>query len=659
MYRTTIESQRTVRNNSLRGDYQHREEAFLRALIANTPNVTIATMQDNSWPNSALRFSLRWDPIIIKSLLQSNASVAASDTDLATLGLTPANLRKGHTADNANGTLIPTNVVLRSSSPNFGSSNGSGSFTTGVSSVGSPLAVNPEYPVPLYSPLNAIRNRTRNYPTICHRFEYNTDVDGWVGADTTAYPQFNILPSPSSHFSYKSSNTLVAKHNWWAFELDFAREDRNLTALAGNAKEYIYSLYEIPSQLALSSNSSANFGAFSDGTPWGAQVNLQGAVFAETLATTGDFAVDAVSSRKGAAISAGTTFNNSTITGAAVGSNPMQSEQRELAESNDQTFPISSSSDGGKVAFIPINRDISFYDRFAGRLSLADADSIQEQQINVGISVTTTRWAYYSNGAHQCAINLDIIGVISDTDQTATTIQLRYFRNGAKQSTTYSTVGVAGSVVWPDSTSASGLDFPFHNEISSNGTPRLAVYMDRLAPFLTTLNADTPDINHSISVNADYTDVFIRDPATDYDTTNSIVLKNAEDFTDYTKGFSLVTNMRLILPGSVNTTPLSDANLPEGINPVAGEPFYPPTSIFSPQKRFGDRSTASNITINGQIGSIGQDSSTFANPLDLKSGTNAILDPDRIAANLTSIDHPGELPPINMMNWMITIREKK
>ncbi len=47
-------------------------------------------------------------------------------------------------------------------------------------------------------------------------------------------------------------------------------------------------------------------------------------------------------------------------------SNPFVSNARELAETQGNIFPISSSSDGGRVSFIPINRGLEFYDRYTG-----------------------------------------------------------------------------------------------------------------------------------------------------------------------------------------------------------------------------------------------------------------------------------------------------
>ncbi|MGJ8676837.1 MAG: hypothetical protein ACSHX0_04925 [Akkermansiaceae bacterium] len=649
MYKTTVESQLTVKNNSLRGDYQQREEAFLRAMVANTPNVAIKCMKDNSLSDPTLT---GWQYIIENSIIHSNAQTAVNENNvmLTDLNLIAANTRKGNVGD----TGIDTTTGLQKTltwntvvTPNLGA----GSVSPGVQFAGSV-----DYPAPLTATQDAIRDIDRNFPLITHKKSYATHADQWVGASVVAYPQYNLVPTPSSHFNYNNSDTLIAKHNWWSFNLNLAAEDAGTTNLTNQSKQYILSIYEVPSQLALSANSAATFGAHSDGLAWGADISIGGAVFAEELSTTGDFAIDSVTSRRGVTLSGGTTFNNSTITGdesTSAGSNPMASDLREYAQSAQTTFPISASSDGGRVAFIPINRDISFYDRFAGQADMTAANAVTVDSIN---AVSPTSWNYYSNGAHQCAINVDITGVSAAANQTPTSLQIRYLVGGVKVTLNPSTL----DGTWPSPTSSEGLLFPFHTSLAG-GSPRINVYMDRLEPYLQNLGADPPTINNSLSINADYTDSVntdIQNPSTDYDTANSIILKNAQDLSSYTNGFSLVSNMRLIFDGAFNTTALDEADLPTGYEPPTGDAFHPPVSIFSPEKRYGNRLGAVPVEVNGQIGSIGLNGAGTVNLLDLKSGTGGIVDINNISADLTSITHPGALPPINMMNWMVVVREK-
>ena len=88
-----------------------------------------------------------------------------------------------------------------------------------------------------------------------------------------------------------------------------------------------------------------------------------------------------------------------------------------------------------------------------------------------------------------------------------------------------------------------------------------------------------------------------------------------------------------------------------------GEPYYPPLSLFAPEKRYGDSGIALKINIDGQLGSLAKDNVDPVRIADLKSGIADQVIPDNITADLKGINHPAALAPINMMNWMIVIRE--
>lgn len=646
LYMITIESQQTVKNNTLRGDYQQREEAFLRAMVANTAQFAIRCMQDGS-DATAIRTTLRWDNIMNRSLAASNASVAITDTTLIGLGFQPNNMTNGHTADASAGILNALTIT----DPTVASNR----YTT--SSIGNTASVS--YPAPLTTTNGALNGgRGKNLPIISHQVFYGPSATGWVGANVAAYPQYNIVPSPESRFNYNNSNTLIAKHNWWSFAVDFSRQDAAATNLTNTAKNYIISIYEIPSQLALSANASAALGTFGDAaaTAWGGGINIAGPVFAEDLTTTGNLATSALTSRKGITMGANTGINGTAITGATAGANPMASNQRELAESSQTTFPIYASSDGGKVAFIPINRDISFYDRFSGKANIAAANAVTQVGIN---TVSGSSWEYYINGAHQCAMHLDITAIEDPTTtpvvQEAKTLQFSYLVGGNPTIVQFST----DDGTWPSPTSPAGLNFPFHSTLSPTGSPQISLHLNRLAPYIASIGGDAPAINHSLSINADYTDsatTGIQNPSDNYNTANAIFLESAENLSLYTGGFSLVTNMRLITEESINTTPA--LAIPTGYPLAPGEIFYPPVSIFAPEKRYGSTAAATLIQVNGQVGSIEAQDGVATNPLDFKSGTGAVpvLNTNTVTANLTSITHPGALPPINLINWMIVIR---
>jgi hypothetical protein len=80
-------------------------------------------------------------------------------------------------------------------------------------------------------------------------------------------------------------------------------------------------------------------------------------------------------------------------------------------------------------------------------------------------------------------------------------------------------------------------------------------------------------------------------------------------------------------------------------------------SIFAPEKRFGIKTNAVEISFDGQLNYLGKGKADATRPLDLVSGEGEEIVPENIQANLFSISDPSELPPITQMNWLVTIEE--
>jgi len=200
--------------------------------------------------------------------------------------------------------------------------------------------------------------------------------------------------------------------------------------------------------------------------------------------------------------------------------------------------------------------------------------------------------------------------------------------------------------------------FPFEATTLHNGKNCIAVYPQRFANFLTALNADGTHINHSLVVNVDYTIATGSAnlskptiPCTDLD--YGLVLKECSNMSSFTKGFSLVTNLRLYLGDDFNITPTIP---PTGYNPPSA--YYPPCSIFAPEKRYGVDVEPLGVNLSGQVGSLASESATSpVRPLESKTISGASIDGKNIKANLRPITHPAELPPVSMMNWLILIEE--
>jgi hypothetical protein len=634
MYENTVESQSVQKNNLLKNDYQHREEAFLRALTNIIPNKAMMCMQDNSQPWE-VRELLRFNQIIDEALVLSNSNIAVDPNVASALEI--SSMRSGSGADSQ---LGRNTVIKPLGYLNYGGARYENALTSGTN-----VTATSDFPPPLEcSDWEQVRDAF--YPIVSYHKKYGHSATGWVMDSVTDFPQYNRVPAPKLHFNYQNGATIIAKHNWWAFELSFAEQDVATTKLVTRTKKYLISLYEIPSQLPISSSSYTTFGTHVDGSEW-TNINISGGIFAEKVKTEGTFSTDSISSRRAVLMSKETTVNGN-VTGGNAGSNPFAGHARELAQSQGDVFPISSAADGGRVSFIPINRGLNFYDRYHGT-----GDS--PESIN---AVSPTSWDYYSIGAKQCQMRLDVTDVVSADDQTPTQIQFSYWADipddgldGAMVTETFSKGGN-----WPDLADADGPAFPFHVENSASGRPCVAIYLERLATYLVTKNAADFDINKSISVNVDYVNnpSIAKPPFPSFGGDMAVMLLDAKDLTGYTDGFSMVTNMRLIIADDVNIIPTTT---PAGVIVPDGESYYPPISFFAPEKRYGDSSIPLKIDIEGQIGSLRKGNTTPTRIADFKSGVADEIVPGNIHANLKSITHPAALPPINMMNWMVVVRE--
>lgn len=641
MYRNTVDAHAIQKNNLLKNDYQQREDAFLRALTNIIPNKAILCMK----PGSDNDESLQWKSIIEDALVMSNSRQALAPEVADSLGFT--NIRSGNNTDSN----LELGAII---SALAGGTTDPDAITSGTNQ----LATS-DYPPPLEC--SASDQTTDSlYPIVSLNKKYGPSASGWVKASVSDFPLYNLIDAPELHFNYQNDGTFIAKHNWWAFEMSFADQDASKTNVITRKKKYLVSLYEIPSQLPISASAFTTFGAHSDGTEW-SNVSLRGSIFAEKVKTEGAFSTDAIAARKGVEVSTSTTVNGTT-TGGVTGSNPFVSNARELAETQGNVFPISSSSDGGRVSFIPINRGLEFYDRYTGDPAEDNPDKNSESRLS------DTSWNYYSIGAKQCGMRLDVIDVISSTDQTPTAIRFSYQYDDPDD-------GVVGNLVqvskvfsknpdplnpeeeaWPDFLDLGGDMFPFHVDKSYSSRPCIAIYPERLATWLVSNNGGFFESNHSISVNVDYVNnLEVAKPPFPSDVGDlAVMLIEAKDLTAFTDGFSLVTNMRLIFTDDVNITPMTT---PPGITLPAGEDFHPPVSFFAPEKRYGDSGIALKIDIDGQLGSLAKGNAEPIRIADLKTGYADQVIPENIVANLKTIDHPAALPPINMMNWMVVIRE--
>lgn len=680
-YRRAITGQTVQNKVQLRSDYAEKEDAILRAIIAITPNRAIRAMQDGSNSSATVSDPLRWQNIFSEALDLANARTSIDNNLKNQLAI--ANLKTGNTGDSA---LATTDSI-------FKALNGE----TGYVSAGINRSLGTAFPPPLTTNNSTTTTRDPVYPIISGDKIYSSLAQSGVGLNVSTYPKLNLLTYPNINFGYaKPGDPIVAKRNWWAFSLDVAGNDAATTKLARPARDYVLSIYEIPSQLAISASSFMSLGQFANGDYW-TNVTIDGGIFAGKAQVEANTALTALSSRRGM-----TLAGSSSVGGQSFANNPFTPGVRENYQvTTGEFFPVSQASESGRVAFVPINRGAEFFDRFATSAETS--------------TLSPTTWNNYSIGANQCAMRLDVVQCVSATDKTPTKLRFSYLASDGTtrmsfdeplvtginsglppgyvkvcdENQTYnfgsSVVDVAygisgkyyfqtdvtGSVTFNNSRFGdpnvgkfkAGYyrpSAPYKVKTLPSGQICLAVYPQRMSSFLTLINGGGPAINNSMVVNVDYTtatgSVFLTKPAvpctaTDY----GLILQECADLTAFTNGFSLVTNLRTYIGSSFNITPTTP---PSGYTPSGT--YYPPCSLFAPEKRFGVDNDPWGVTLKGQIGSLASDTvAEPIRPLDSKTVSGASLGADRIQVNLRPITHPADLPPVTMMNWLVMIEERR
>lgn len=615
-YKSAVANQTTQATASVRADFTDKEDAVLRAIVSIAPNRAMRAMMHNSNSSSTTRDPLRWQNIFTDAMTQANARTALSATVISGL-----NLGDVTSANPANAPMTGISGMFDAIEPE-----------SGYCSPGINRSLGAGFPIPLNCDDYTTSSRDATYPIISNYKYYGSLANGLTAAPVATFPKYNLIPYPNIRFGYAQPGQLfVAKRNWWAFSMSLEENDNRVPGLPIFERDFVLSIYEIPAQLAITAATFAALGQHASGTPW-QNVSIEGGVYANKSVVEAPMNLQRLAGRRGMNLGSATTVGGQTMS-----SKPFEPGVREQYEVvNNDYMPVSLSSESGRVAFVPVNRGADYFDRFA---HTAESNA-----------VSTTTWNEYSAGALQCAMRLDVTDVVSDTNQTPTRVRFSYFKAGLRVTQDYG-VDVVG---WENMTPR----FPFSMTMLYGVKPCLIVRPELFAPFLASLGANDTTVNHSLVVNVDYPSnpTKIRKPAFPcLDNDIGLIMTDCDDLTAFTKGFSLVTNMRLYVADDFNvttTTPPVGSGLPS--------PYYPPVSLFAPERRFGAEIDPYRVNIGGQLGSIAGDSQL--NPvrmLDLKLASSQLADPGRITVNLKPIAHPAALPPVNMINWLIVIQERR
>ena len=178
---------------------------------------------------------------------------------------------------------------------------------------------------PLQTSNREARREDRHRPIISYEKRYGNLANNKVGLSTSSYPDFNLIPYPEINFGYAiPGQPFVAKRNWWAFELDLSNADSSTTDFYRPVRQFVLSIYEIPSQLAISSASFMSLGKFGNGDEWGSNVSVQGGVFAGKALVEGNVSLASLASRRSMEISSFSTIGGESFVG-----NPFEPGTRE------------------------------------------------------------------------------------------------------------------------------------------------------------------------------------------------------------------------------------------------------------------------------------------------------------------------------------------
>ena len=362
---------------------------------------------------------------------------------------------------------------------------------------------------------------------------------------------------------------------------------------------------------------------------------MQGGLFANTIQTEGNFylANGQVAGRKAINLSNGTQIN-----GAALNSSIDALGVRETFQTTtaDDFYDLSLAGNSGRVAMVPLNTGEDFL-RWARN----------ERHV-----LSPQKFSRYANGGVRCKIRIRIMEMQdAGVDNTPTWVRFYFRRNGSTNWINFK----RSDGTWPVPGVTGGDLIPFQTELLPIGRTSLAIYPERFPAYLASIAAEDVTSNSSIIIYADGDRSAVQGtsiPSLENDF--AVVMRECEDLSAFTSGFSLVTDSRLYFAGSFN-----QVSIPIPANsglPVDFE-FFPPTSLFASETRYGIHSFERAVDFDGQVGSLRTDETRAFRPLDYRSGDDQVVDATQINANLKGLISPAQLPPISIMNWMVTVEE--
>ncbi len=650
-YSKASQNLHVAKDSHLRMDYAQKEDAFLKALVQIVPERAKMAMQNQSSTGGKYENMVSWNQIFQEAFDAANAEISQDNLIEA---LSDSNTISGNAGDTENtGDLLKTIVGYNKAAGTSGIT-----FTIKDQSMPTILQYAQGSQLSLADDMFA--------PIISHEKGYILESD-------MQFSLYDSIPYPNIHFGYcKPGEPFVAKRNWWAFSINFADDGtenyKGNTATTGSTqKNYIISLYEVPSQLPISADGFMALGRHANDQAWGDRINIEGGVYARTVEHSGnDTQFDRVAATNSVLITDATKIGD--IGEVAGGQHDYENQKANIYGDVEGFYPISRSSSSGRVAFIPINGG---YDSIKFNGSSTDSSDN---------SLSPTTWSDYSRGARQCESRVEIIDVRIDQEKIIIDgVRIKLKKSDGNLKTIFlldnrhDLVGKnSRHVNWNNEADTLPINRSF-NETTQQTVIQLD--MSKWKAFVESWDVDLEDNNTIVfdyktvsnytakTLEGDYVlndEMFdnptgVTDDGLNNDNTDiALEIIGASDLaTDFSSGFSIVSPLRTYFKADFNNTELT--NKP-------GE--HPPVSVFSPEPRFGSSEMKdqapelNNSRINilqANIRSDGAEELTL-NPLDLKSASGASYG-DQVRANLKPITDPRLVPPIHFVNWLVVVEE--
>lgn len=609
IYRGTIISRDQAAKSQLKIDYHQREEALMRALVATFPSKVVACLKNNH----AVSTDYDWNAIF-KEAIERAAAAEGLSADLKTkIGIT--NIRDADVGDDTVAKVQSFITDLKGVA---------GKVTPGTTDYATEFQT-PQFlnkvPPFLTAPAG-LTTADENRPIVSPDKIYTSSTG--LGSNAANYPKFAKISYPNIRFGYAApGEPFVAKRNWWAFRVKYG-------VGPGLTKNYVLSLYEIPSQLPIEAATFAEIGKHSDGTAWGANITIEGGVYADKLKMNDAHGAERLAGRQSIELTQTITLDNTSVT---QDFDAMGVREQMQASAKSNILPIALSANSGRVVFYPIPSGTAFLNKPTG---------------------TTTKWDQYKSGAIDCKVEVEALSMVGLPNQTPTSIRVR-FRTAAG---TKQTVTLTRDNNWPTTVEPGGDEIPFQTELTNSNRSCLTFYPSLLNAWLASQGGASVDTNNSVHFTVDASaDPLTVVPLSSPPATDDmcVIIRKGKNLTSFTKGLSIVGPLRVYIGDDLNDVPMP--SVPSDPSTASMTEFYPPMSIFAAELRVGTTAFNRPFDHKGQMGSLQSGGSAAWRPMDMKSGSDDAVHTDAIEAELTPLQSPAELPPIHQLNWLVVIEE--